>query len=164
MVILQKRPTLIPAVANIQGTHRASFWTLRRTFLHDWHKAFSLLRWRVYLFILPPFLTWKHKCKHEVCFLFDTCGGKTSIGHSFSVGVALSVAFFFYLLLFFLLLRTRRAPRIYISSSLLDISLTLIIILGKCPSNRNVLRWWVQLVDWFLWWMLLGGLKRRTFL
>ena len=27
---------------------------------------------------------------------------------------------------------------------------------GKCPTYRNFLRKWVQLVDWFLCWMLLG--------
>ena len=34
---------------------------------------------------------------------------------------------------------------------------------GKCPTNRNVLRRWVQLVDGFLWWMLLGGSVGRSY-
>ena len=30
--------------------------------------------------------------------------------------------------------------------------------MGKCPANRNVLCWWVQILgDGFLWWILLGG-------
>ena len=36
---------------------------------------------------------------------------------------------------------------------------------GKCPFDRNVLRWWVQILGgWVFWRMLLDGLKRMMYL